>query len=744
VFAPLRIQVTEDWEIIREFLVESNDNLSRLDREMVELEQHPEDRELLGSIFRTIHTIKGTCGFLGFSRLEKLTHGAEDILSQLRSGERRLDTPLANLILETVDAVKQILASIEADAGEGQPFEAGLIARLEKARERSPADAAPQPKPAEAAPQAAIAATVGAAPAESAAPGGPAAADTSLRVDVGLLERLMNLAGELVLTRNQLAQYQAARQDAALNAIAQRLNLITSELQEGVTKTRMQPIGLVWNKFPRVVRDLSTSLHKEIALEMDGADTELDRTILEAIKDPLTHIVRNSCDHGIEEPARRLAAGKPARGRLALRAFHEGGHVIIEITDDGAGIDPQRVKAKAVERGLLSAEQAQRTPDRDATNLVFLPGFSTAGQVTSISGRGVGMDVVRTHVERIGGAVDLTSEPGRGTTIRVRIPLTLAIIPGLVVLAGGERFVIPQASLHELIRLEGDAAHARIERLYTAPVYRCREALLPLADLCSIFHLAPQRAAGVTCIAVVQADEQRFGLIVDAISDSQEIVVKPLGRQLRGLNCYAGAAIMGDGRIALILDVPGMGSRAGMIAATGPGDRGGSKPLAGVAGNGGTKSLLLFRAGGHERLAMPLFQVARLERIPGDKVEHAAGQAVVQYRGRILPLISLAEMFGGVGMERGELLQVVVYDNRGSELGLVVDEFQDIVQEEVTNRQACDHPALLGSALVGGRVTDFLDLEAVVRRASIAPSESLERLEAALADVSCRTREAVR
>jgi two-component system, chemotaxis family, sensor kinase CheA len=723
----------EDQEIVREFLVESNDNLSRLDREMVELEQRPDDRELLGSVFRTIHTIKGTCGFLGFSRLEKLSHRAEDLLSQLRSGERRLDTHLVSLILETVDAIKRILRSIEADSGEGEPFEAALITKLEIVRDRNPAAAEPRGET-----------PTGAGPAESAAPLVPAAADTSLRVDVGLLERLMNLAGELVLTRNQLAQYQAARQDAALNTIAQRLNLITSELQEGVTKTRMQPIGLVWSKFPRVVRDLSTSLSKEIALEMDGADTELDRTILEAIKDPLTHIVRNSCDHGIEEPARRVAAGKAPRGRLALRAFHEGGHVIIEITDDGAGIDPQRVKAKAIERGLQTVEQAQRLSDREAINLVFLPGFSTAGQVTSISGRGVGMDVVRTHLERIGAAVELTSEPGHGTAIRMRIPLTLAIIPGLIVLAGGERFVIPQANLHELIRLEGDAAHARIEHLHSAPVYRCREALLPLADLCAIFRLAPQRTLGVTCIAVVQADNQRFGLIVDDISDSQEIVVKPLGRQLKGLNCYAGAAIMGDGRIALILDIPGMGARAGVVAAGGPGRRGTANPDLVAAGEGRRKSLLIFRAGRYQRLAMPLFQVARLERIPVDRLEHAAGRAVVQYRGRVLPLVSLAGMFGGEGLSGGEFLQVVVYDNRGSELGLVVDEFQDIVEEEVRNRQACDHPALLGSAVVGGKVTDFLDLEAVVRQASIAPLESLARLDAALADVSDRMQEALR
>ncbi len=558
-------------------------------------------------------------------------------------------------------------------------------------------------------------------------------ADTALRVDVGLLDRLMNLVGELVLTRNQFLQYNSAQEDSALNAISQRLNLLTTELQEGVMKMRMQPIGLVWNKLPRIVRDLARSLGKEIDLEMEGAGTELDRTIIEAIKDPLTHIVRNSCDHGIEDPERRLKSGKPPRGRLSLRAYHEGGQVNIEIADDGAGIDPNRVKAKALERQLISADQAARLSHRDAVNLVFLPGFSTAERVTNVSGRGVGMDVVKTHIERIAGTVELLSEPGCGTTVRVRIPLTLAIIPGLVVSAGGERFVIPQVNLHELIRLEGDDAKI-VERIHSTPVFRRRNTLLPVADLSDVLGLASQHPADEISIVVLQADAHRFGLIVDQIGDSQEIVVKPMGQQLKGLNCYAGATIMGDGRIALILDVVGLGIRSGVIAQAGHAAR--SKPAADppTSAEAGLRSLLLCRAGSFERLAIPLGQVARLEKIPAASVERAAGRTAVQYRQHILPLVDVAEMLGGGAARDPENLHVVVCRSSTSEFGLVIDEISDILDETISNAYASGHPGLLGSAVIGGQVTDFLDVEAVARWASLSSPSDLSRLREALSE----------
>ena len=381
---------------------------------------------------------------------------------------------------------------------------------------------------------------------------------------------------------------------------------------------------------------------------------------------------------------------------------------------------------------MLTAEQAARLSDREAVNLVFLPGFSTAQAVTKVSGRGVGMDVVRTHIEGIGGTVELVSRPGQGTTVLIRIPLTLAIVPGLLVNAGGERFVIPQVSLHELIRLEGDAARTAIEYVHTTPVFRRRNALLPVADLCHVLKLPEQRNPDELNIVVVQVDGRRFGLIVDAINDTEEIVVKPLWQQLKSLNCYAGAAIMGDGGIALILDVAGIGLRSGVIVPGG--QTAGAASPAEAAGDptDARHPLLLLRAGGLKRLAMPLAKVARLENIPAAQVEFAAGRSVVQYRNRVLPLVSVTQVLGDTPSPEADMLQAVVYRDGVTDIGLVVDEIVDIVEETVSSPFASDRPGLLGSAVVGGLVTDFLDLDAVARWALPAPSESLAKLEAAL------------
>ena len=419
--------------------------------------------------------------------------------------------------------------------------------------------------------------------AEQAEARGSAVSDSTIRVDVGLLDKLMNLVGELVLARNQVLQFTSQSADSAFLATSQRLNLITTELQGSVMKTRMQPIGNVWSKLPRVVRDLAAACGKEVRLEMEGKETELDKTIIEAIKDPLTHIVRNSVDHGIERPETRVERRKPAEGCLKMRAYHEGGQVIIEITDDGGGIDCERVKQKALQRALITPEQAARMSDHEALYLIFLPGFSTAEKVTNVSGRGVGMDVVKTNIERIGGTVDLQSQPGKGTTLKIKIPLTLAIIPALIVTSGGDRFAIPQVSLLELVRLEVEQASQQIEFIHGAPVYRLRGQLLPFAYLNRELRLNDADDDGLkpsveaTTIVVLQADGHPFGLVVDEINDTEEIVVKPLGKQLKGVASFAGATIMGDGRVALILDVLGLAQRAGVVAEVR--DRNHSKPL---------------------------------------------------------------------------------------------------------------------------------------------------------------------
>ena len=737
----------EDQETIREFLVESHENLSRLDQDLVELEKHPQDAGLLGNIFRTIHTIKGACGFLSFSTLEGITHKAESLLSQLRDGKRKLTPALVSLILETVDATRNVLASIETCGKEGSLTFEDLTARLRVAAEMKDepeAPSSPEPSGQVEAPSLKVEPPVvenSPALQEAIQPVNEkvddrrkgedrrkeegrreedverhsAAVDSNIRVGVGLLDKLMDLVGELVLTRNQILQFNTEREDAALNATSQRLNLITTELQEGVMKTRMQPIGVVWNKFPRVVRDMAVALGKNIQLQMDGAETELDRTIIEAIKDPLVYLVRNSCDHGIELPEVRLSAGKPPQGILTLRAFHEGGQVNIEISDDGAGIDVARVKQKALENGLIRPEQAEKLSDREAMNLIFEPGFSMAKKITNISGRGVGMDVVKSHIEKIGGVVDVFSQPGEGSTVKIRIPLTLAIIPGLVITSGGERFGIPQVSLLELIRLEGDTVGKHIEHVHGTPVYRRRGSLLPVAYLNQVLGLKSADLSEAVNIVVLQAEDRQFGLVVDGINDTQEIVVKPLSKQLKGLTLYAGATIMGDGRVALILDVLGIGQRSGVF--------GESREQTRVVDKQKTQleleqqRLLLFRAGSFDRLAVPLSLVARLEEFPQSVIEHAGGGQVVQYRSRILPLVSLRDVLEPGAHDDGQAsgpVQVIVFNDGDRSIGMVVDEIVDVVEETATVRKKSDRKCILGSAVVGRRVTDFLDLNEVI------------------------------
>jgi two-component system chemotaxis sensor kinase CheA len=693
----------QEQDILREFLIESNENLNRLDSEIIELEQRPQDKQLLASVFRTIHTIKGTCGFLGFPLLERIAHQAESLLSLLRSGERQLSGRLVALILECLDAIRKILASIEATGKEGPDEYQGLVERL-AAAVKSPLEETPAATPA------------GSPPAE--AEKSSAASESAIRVDVGLLDKLMNLVGELVLARNQVLQFTTQKEDAALNATAQRLNLITTELQENVMKTRMQPIGVVWNKLPRLVRDTSQACGKLVRLEMDGSDTELDKTIIEAIKDPLTHLVRNCCDHGIETPEDRAHAGKPAHGTLTLKAYHEGGQVNIEVEDDGAGVDVARVKAKAIEKGLIRPEQAERMGEHEALNLMFLPGFSTAAKITRVSGRGVGLDVVRCNIERIGGTVDVSSSLGKGTVIRLKIPLTLAIIPGLVVVSGGERFLIPQASLLELIRIEGESG-GRIERVHGTPVYRRRGHLLPVAFLNQILGLDTMAERDVVNIVVLQAEDRQFGLVVDGIKDTQEIVVKPLGKQLKGLTVYAGATIMGDGRVALILDVLGIGQRSGVLTDRDAQSR--AEAQAASAAGAEHQRMLLFRAGSLARMAVPLSLVARLEEFPQSVVERAGGRHVVQYRGGILTMVSLASVLEPEAPDQAvtrDPVQAIVFVDGNRSLGIMVDQILDIVEESVNIRQSSQRPGLLGSAVVGKHVTDFLDVRAVIQSAA--------------------------
>jgi two-component system chemotaxis sensor kinase CheA len=736
-------------EILREFLVESYENLDQLDRDLVVLEEDPTNRDGLASVFRTIHTIKGTCGFLGLGKLESVAHVGENLLSRMRDGKMQLTTESTSALLAMVDAIRTMLASVEATGSDGEEDYADLVAILTRLQDAEPA-VTPAPRAAE--PAASPAPSGAAEPAEASAPAAvapprpssdappaPAAetadlrasgvSETNIRVDVALLDKLMNLAGELVLARNQILQYAATQSDTAFIATSQRLNLITTELQEGVMKTRMQPIGNVWSKFPRVVRDLAVTCGKQVRIEMEGEDTELDKTIIEAIKDPLTHVVRNSVDHGIEAPELRIAAGKPSEGRLLLRAYHEGGQVNIEISDDGKGIDPERLKEKALQRGLITPEQASRMGEREVLNLIFLPGFSTAEKVTNVSGRGVGMDVVKTNIERIGGTVDVQSGPGQGTTLRVKIPLTLAIIPALIVTSGGGRYSIPQVSLLELVRLEGEEARKGVEMIHGAPVYRLRGELLPLVyldeelngDRASGVRGAAEEHDGAVNIVVLQAEDRHFGLVVEGINDTEEIVVKPLSKQLKGISTFAGATIMGDGKVALILDVLGLAQRSNVVSAVRERKLSDQAERASEQADA-RQTLLLFGIGEDGRMAIPLSMVARLEEFPRTSVERAANQEVVQYRGQIMPLVRLSSVLNqpAPSATAQEVIQVVVYTEGGRSIGLVVDRILDIVEETLTINREVGRDGVLGSAVVQQRVTDLLDVQGVIR--SIDPS----------------------
>ena len=544
-------------------------------------------------------------------------------------------------------------------------------------------------------------------------------ASSNIRVDVSLLDKLMNLVGELVLARNEVLQHTSSLQDTAFTATSQRLNLITTELQANVMKTRMQPIGVVWNKFPRVVRDIGQSLGKEIELVMEGAETELDKTIIESIKDPLTHIVRNSCDHGIERPEERAAKDKSPRGKLTLRAFHEGGQVNIEISDDGAGIDPERLKQKAIQNALVPAERAERMSDRELLNLSFLPGLSTAKRVTNVSGRGVGMDVVKTNIEKIGGSIDLQSKKDRGTTIKIKIPLTLAIIPALIVNCAGEQFAIPQVNLVELVRLESGASSRQIEWIHGAPVYRLRGRLLPLVYLNRILNIDDQSSEDdneSVNIIVLQADDRTFGLVVDSVNDTAEIVVKPLSKLLKGLKCYAGATIMGDGHVALILDVMGLAQLGRVVSESREQALTGKQEQADLSGE--RQAILLFRSGSAERLGVPLALVDRLEEFPRSRIEEAGGRDVVQYRDNILPLVPLSQLLSldtpDDQTSLADPVQVIVFSERERRIGIVVDEILDVVEQVITVRAQTERAGILGTAVVGKQVTDFVDLRYII------------------------------
>ncbi|MDX2104713.1 MAG: chemotaxis protein CheW, partial [Alphaproteobacteria bacterium] len=531
-----------------------------------------------------------------------------------------------------------------------------------------------------------------------------AVAAQTIRVSVDLLENLMTMVSELVLTRNQLLQIVRRYKDSEFSVPLQRLSHVTSELQEGVMKTRMQPIGNAWAKLPRMVRDLSLELGKKIELQMIGAETELDRQVLELIKDPLTHMVRNSADHGLELPDERVRAGKPETGRVTLNAYHEGGHILIEISDDGRGLDIVKIKAKAIQNGLATEQELEQLSDQQIYQFIFKPGFSTAAKVTSVSGRGVGMDVVRTNIEKIGGNVELKSRLGRGSTFVIKIPLTLAIVSALIVESCGERFAIPQISVVELVRASQNSEH-RIERIHGTPVLRLRNRLLPLVSLERLLRLDREDGKGTeNFIVVTQVGTYTFGIMVDRVFDTEEIVVKPVAPILRHLTLFSGNTILGDGSVIMILDPNGIAAESGELSMAE--NQAVENHTTSTARGDEKTTLLIFKAGEGGPKAVPLSLVARLEEIDLTNVEYSNGRPMVQYREKLMPLIPCVPsiVMGTEGRQ-----PILVFADGERSMGLVVDEIIDIVEDRMNVELVAEKPGFIGSAIIAGKATDLID-----------------------------------
>jgi two-component system, chemotaxis family, sensor kinase CheA len=704
-------------DLLKDFLTETNESLERVDAELVRFEQEPNNSEILANIFRLVHTIKGTCGFLGLARLETLAHAAEALMDRFRSG-LPVTSDAVSLVLATVDRIKVILDAIEAHEREPNGDDGELIAQLHQlTRPVLVENAAPvaieasetEPPPIEAAaskPQAA-----GGEQPSGEDERGERLASRSIRVQVDTLDRLMTTVSELVLTRNQLLDSVRRHENSDLEIPLQRLSNVTSELQDAVMKTRMQPIGNAWQKLPRIVRDLSAELGKRIELEMHGADVELDRQVLELVKDPLTHLVRNCADHGIESPGERLAAGKSEHGTIRLSAWHQGGQIIIEIADDGRGLDMARIRVAAIERGLVSEQDIAAKSETEICNLIFTPGFTTAGAVSSISGRGVGMDVVRTNVEQIGGTVDLKSIPGAGTTFTIKIPLTLAIVSALIVEAGSERFAIPQLSVLELVRV-ASGAEQRIEHIDGAPVLRLRTQLLPLIGLRQILNLDAADTDG-GFVVVLQTGRSVFGIVVDGVFHTEEIVIKPLSAKLRHIAAFSGTTILGDGTVIMIVDPNGIAQALGRSAQPAPSHDAQINTHTATADED-TTPLLVFRSGSRRPKAVRLSLISRLEEIDCRRIEAGDDYYLVHHRDKLMPLVP----FDARTAVKAEGVQpTLVFSDGDCSLGLAVDEIVDIVQQRLTIELAGERPGILGHAVVKGVATEIVDLGHVLPQA---------------------------
>ena len=789
-------------DLLREFIEETNESLDVVDVELVKFEQEPNNAQILDNIFRLVHTIKGTCGFLGLPRLESLAHAAETLMGKFRDGAP-VTGESVSVILTSLDRIKELMGELEVNESEPEGSDEDLIDQLDRlsgigkyagkgtavdAAEAEAENAAEAEEPvaeadapaasdepvevyqvlerelkegevslddlerafreadgpdgfdvAMSAKEAAEEAVADAASRKRSgktpvakAPEAPApvkskpvketkhapgeketksVANQSIRVNVETLEHLMTMVSELVLTRNQLLEIVRRHEDSEFKVPLQRLSNVTVELQEGVMKTRMQPIGNAWQKLPRIVRDLANELHKDIELVMIGQDTELDRQVLELIKDPLTHMVRNSADHGLEMPDERVAMGKHGKGTITLSAYHEGGHIIIDIEDDGRGINTEKVKDKILKNELATEAELDKMSEQQINKFIFAAGFSTAEKVTNVSGRGVGMDVVRNNIEVIGGSVDLKSTPGKGSIFSIKIPLTLAIVSSLLVEASGDRFAIPQLSVVELVRVQNNSEH-KIERIKDTPVLRLRNKLLPLIHLSNLLGFEEKSEEEISLddngfIVVMQVGPQIFGVVVDAVFHTEEIVVKPMASMLRHLTLFSGNTILGDGSVIMILDPNGVAQAFGSHVGADVAENADESEKETMPEEQNKISLLIFRAGSPEPKAVPLSLVTRLEEFEIDKIEFSNGRDMVQYRGSLMPLVQVNDFV----QRRSEGNQpMLVFSDAGRSMGLVVDEIVDIVDEQLNIEVASEVPGILGTAVIKSKATEIIDV----------------------------------
>jgi two-component system, chemotaxis family, sensor kinase CheA len=696
-------------ELLREFLTETAESLDHVDAQLVRFEREPNNGQVLSNVFRLVHTIKGTCGFLGLPRLEALTHAAETLMGKFRDG-MAVTGEAVSLILAAIDRIKTILDGLEKLQREPPGDDTDLIRQLNRAAARAQETNRRLQGDGSAASERAADQTaledgdtaVFRNLAESGDEAGSVASQ-SIRVSIDTLDQLMTMVSELVLTRNQLLEVLRRHDDSEFNVPLQRLSSVTTQVQQEVMKTRMQPIGNAWQKLPRIVRDLSADLGKDIGLEMVGADTELDRQVLDLVKDPLTHLIRNCADHGIENPDERSAAGKPRRGTIRLTASRQGGYVVIEIVDDGRGLDAARIKAKALEAGLISEPDVSAKSQAEINNLIFTPGFSTALEVTSISGRGVGMDVVRSNIEQIGGTVDVKSSPSSGTSFIIKIPLTLSIVAALIVEIAGERFAFPQLSVLELMRV---GSEHRIERIKSAPVLRLRQRLLPLIDVKKALQLGIGDDAN-GFVVVTQAGSQIFGAVVDNVFHTEEIVIKPMSSKLRHIAIFSGMTILGDGSVIMVID-PNVLAQSLGSAAPSPIEASIDAAEPEPRSRQDAVSLLIFRAASDRPKAVPLSLVSRIEEVDRQKVDIADGRYIVKYRDELMPLLGF-DMQARIKKEGAQ--PILVFSEQGRSIGLLIDEIVDIAEEKLDVKITGDRPGILGYALVKGVVAEIIDVD---------------------------------